>query len=160
MIGLRRKPAGANISYFLTMVSAIFLCLACLPQRSYLEPSRQPPALVKTALVRTPSPIYRDGKDLIVIKTINGKPPTFLDDKAIVHPGRHTFQVAVELRHEGKSPDQGYVTRADTSLTFDIEAEHDYLIDAAEDENGVWIWARDLTDGLIVAGTPPRKPPE
>ncbi|MCB0323245.1 MAG: hypothetical protein KDD69_06705 [Bdellovibrionales bacterium] len=134
----------------------VFVCSACTPERSYFEPTELPSDQIKSALVRTPSPIYRDGKDLILIETVDGQPPTFLEDKVIVAPGEHIFQVRLELRHDDPaSPDTGYATRANLSLTFETEAEGEYLIDAVEDENGLWVWAVDLETDITVAGRPP-----
>lgn len=139
---------------------------SCTPKRSFFEPTDLPEEYFKSGLVRTPSPIYRNGKDLITIKTIDGFPPTFLDDKVVVAPGVHSFQISLELHHpDPKSPDRSYVTRADVTLDFEVEAKGEYLIDAHENEDGLWIWATDLQTDITVAGRaprnlPPRKKPE
>ena len=138
----------------------MFAVTGCKPV-NMLEPDVLPPDQIKTALVHTPSPIYRNGKDLIVIRTIDGKLPTFMETKAIVSPGVHSFQIAVELHHEsGRRSEQGYITKADTSLRFDVEANGEYLIVALEDEHGVWVWVTDLNTKFIVAGDPPRSLPK
>ena len=136
-----------------------FLIASCTPRHSYFEPE-EPAEIVKPALVSTPSPIYREGKDLILIKEIDGRAPTFLDTKAVVHPGQHSFLVYVELHHDGSSPDESYVTRTEEILTFKVDAEHEYLIDARETRSGLWLWATDKTDQIVVAGHPPRDLPE
>ena len=112
---------------------------------------------VRTALVRTPTPIFREGTDLIVIKTVNNREPTFLDDKVIVPIGIHSFEVSVELRHDDeKNPDRSYVTRANKTLQFRADAAKEYMIDAREDASGLWIWAREIETGIIVAGDAPK----
>lgn len=129
---------------------------ACTPARSQFEPEELPDERINSALVRTPSPIYRDGKDLIIIKTIDGVPPTFHQDKAIVSPGLHTFQVGLEFHHDDKvEKAKRYITKADVSLEFEVEADGEYLIDAYEDDSGVWLWALDLATNIVVAGKRP-----
>lgn len=143
-----------------------FLILSCSPpERSWFEPSNPSPEMVKPGIVTTPSPIFREGKDLILIKSIDGVPPTFLENKAVVPPGKHSFEVLAELHHYSTSSerplrDRSYVTRALNTLEITVEAQHDYLIDALEDRNGVWIWAMDVTDNVVVAGERPRELPK
>ena len=137
--------------------TALMLVVGCTPKRSLLEPSSYPRRLVKSGIVKTPSPAYRNGTDLIVIKAVDGEPPTFLETKAVVSPGVHTFQIGIEMQREGTGKnDKSYVTRADTSLEFEVEADHEYLIDAEENERGLWVWAVDLTTNFLVAGEKPR----
>ncbi len=147
--------------YRVLFLSALLLAsswnLACTPKRSLLEPKSMPGELIGAALIKTPSPILRDGKDLIKITSIDGTPAKYLENKIFVSPGTHTIQVRVELRKDRPgSTDEVLVTRADTSLTFEAEANAEYLIDAKEDRNGVWIWAINVKNQYVVAGDPPR----
>ena len=130
--------------------------IACTPDRSLLEPKSMPNKLIGSALISTPSPILRDGKDLIKIVSIDGEETEYLDNRVFVSPGVHTFRVVVELRKDStSSTDEVLVTRADTSLTFKAEANGEYLVDARENRNGVWVWATNLKNKYIVAGDPP-----
>jgi hypothetical protein len=140
------------------MLAVPIFTSACMPSRGILEPRTLPPEHIRSALVQTPSPVFRDGKDLIVIKTIDGQTPTFLETKAIVSPGRHRFQVEVELqRQDPKIPDRNYVVRADKTLEFGVDANGRYLIDAQEQGDELWIWAVDMRTKQTVAGEPPRQ---
>ena len=105
-------------------------------------------------VVRTPSPIYRDGKDLILIKTIDGKSPIMAGSRTALPPGKHEFQVYVELHSRSASGILDGVTHGGGFLKFNVAPGHNYLIDAAEDQNGVQIWAIDETSKTIVAGHP------
>jgi hypothetical protein len=140
------------------MLSLSLMFIGCGGARSVLEPP-PPPELVKPAIVSTPSPFFRGGRDLITIKTIDGKAPTFLDTKVVVSPGKHNIQVQLELHHDGSKTTKSYVTRVDSSLVFAVDAGHEYLIDALEDKNGLWLWVKDLTDNTVAAGEPPRELP-
>ncbi len=140
------------------LFSLLLVTLACMPSRGLLEPNNLPPEHIRSALVQTPSPVFRNGKDLIVIKTIDGQEPTFLETKAIVSPGRHRFQVEVELqRQDPEDPDSSYVVRADKTLEFSVDADGRYLIDAQGDGDELWIWAVDMRSKQTVAGEPPRQ---
>ncbi len=141
------------------LLSSLVALPGCFGGSGALEPSSPDPELVKAGVVHTPSPIFRNGKDLITIKTVDGKAPVFLDNKTLISPGEHVFQISLELYHDGDASTKSFVTRADTSLKFNVEAEHEYLIDAVEDENGLWLWVTDTTDNAIVAGEAPRELP-
>lgn len=137
------------------LLMAILSCgfyLGCSPV-NVLEPIEYDEELVGSAIVRTPSPIFRDGKDLIRIVKVDGEAITFFENKVVVHPGRHVFQIQLELKNP--KGEQTLITRADTTLSFTTQAAHEYLIDAVDDSQGLWVWATDLTDNAIVAGSPP-----
>jgi hypothetical protein len=150
---LNKLKSSLCLALFLTLFTT-----GCIPKKNYLEPKRMPPKDVKSAVVFTPSPVYREGKDLITIEAIDGQEPTFMDNRAIVSPGRHRFQMRIELHHDSRrTPDRSFVTRADTSIIIDIEAQKEYMIDAREDAEGLWVWATDLDTDEIVAGKPPKE---
>jgi hypothetical protein len=147
-----------DLSWAAILLASILFMSACMPSRGLLEPNNLPPEHIRSALVQTPSPVFRDGKDLIIIKTIDGKIPTFLETKAIVSPGTHRFQIEVELqRKDPKNPDRNYVVRADKTLEFSVDADGRYLIDAQDEGDELWIWAVDMRSKLTVAGEPPRQ---
>lgn len=140
----------------LGLSSALLFIIGCTPSRSYLEPRSIPRELIASALISTPSPVRRDGMDLIRIVAVDGQQAEYLDNKLFVTPGVHTIQVAVELRrNDPGSQAKTLVTRADTSLTFKAEANGSYVIDAREDNRGVYIWATDTKTSYVVAGNPP-----
>jgi hypothetical protein len=158
MSGTKTPKLSYSSVFLLLSLGLVFI--GCSATRSVLEPT-PPPELVKPAIVSTPSPFFRGGRDLITIKTIDGKAPTFLDTKVVVSPGKHTFHVELELHHDSSTTTKSYVTRVDSSLVFAVDAGHEYLIDAVEDTHGLWLWVKDLADKTIVAGEPPRElPPE
>ena len=148
------------MNYRLVLCAAIlgvcFACAGCTPRRSILEPRSMPGELIGAALISTPSPILRGGRDLIKITSIDGEKAEYLDNRVFVSPGVHTIQVEVELRkNRPGSKEEVFITRADTSLTFEVEANGEYLIDAKENRQGVWIWATNVKNDYIVAGDPP-----
>jgi hypothetical protein len=79
-----------------------------------------------------------------------------MENKAIVSPGVHSFQVRVEIYHDSsRSKERRFVTRADTNIEIPIRARRVYLIDAKEDANGLWVWVVDTDTDEIVAGEAP-----
>lgn len=144
---LRRRLTG------ICLVSFLFAFCSC---QDLIRPKSFPATQVASALVTTPSPVYRGGEDLITIVSIDGQPPTFMENKAIVSPGVHVFQVRVEIYHDSsRNQDRRFVTRADTSIKVEIKARKVYLIDAKEDARGLWVWVKDTDTDEVVAGEMP-----
>ena len=133
--------------------------VGCAPSHGYLEPSDPPSAVVESAIIRTATPLLKDGRDSIVIKTIDGKAPTFLEFKWVVEPGTHELEIQVELKHDSRfSKDKTFHTRVIRKLPVTVEADREYLVDAEENDTGLFIWVRDIETKTVVAGEAPPRP--
>lgn len=140
----------------LPLLALPLLASSCTTDHSYLEPEEMPRELVESAIVRTPTPLLRDGRDSILIKRIDGKPPTFLESKWVVAPGWHDLELEVELRHPSSfEREKSYVTKLARDLRLYVEAGREYVVDAREDDGGVWIWVYDAETKSVVAGEAP-----
>ncbi len=128
----------------------------CAPSHGYLEPEEPPAEVVESAIIRTATPLLKDGRDSILIKTIDGKPPTFLEYKWVVEPGTHELEIQVELKHDSRfSTDRTFHTRVLRKLPVTVEPDREYLVDAEENENGLFIWVSDVGTKIVVAGEAP-----
>ena len=160
----QRKPEGETqqMKHIFTRIALglVFGALlnGCTLQRSLFEPKEMPEELVASSILRTPSPVLRGNRDLIRIISIDGRNPKYLDNKVVVSPGQHVVQVSVELRKNNPDkPEEVSITRADTSLQIAVEPGKDYLIDAFENDKGVFVWAVDAENNFVVAGKRPRE---
>ncbi len=138
---------GFSLSFisFLAIVSS-----AC----SQLAAANRQVEAKKPGVVRTPSALYRNGKDLIEIRSVNGQTPKLIGSAVAVTPGKHVFRVGAELRSKGETPAISEITKADTYIELQVESEHDYLIDAGEDQGGVQFWVTDQTTKKLIYGQP------
>ena len=144
-----------NIILILTLI----LSSSCFQRSNLLEPAKLPGRYVKSALVSTPSPAYRvrtEGKDLVSIESIDHTPPTFLQSKVIVDPGIHSFQIKMEFwESSARVKDESLITKVDSDIIFQTEANKEYLINAIRNTNGIWLWAEDIDTREVVGGTRP-----
>lgn len=154
-----RTPGALGCRPRQLIVSAFLACsllAGCGGTHSVLEPEEMPRELVESSILRTPTPLLRDGRDSILIKAIDGKPATFLESKWIVEPGWHTLTLEVELHHESTfDPKKSYLTKTSRLLELHVEAGREYVVDAREDSNGLWIWVYDAHTRTVVAGESP-----
>lgn len=140
------------LNYLLLLL--LFSVSSCVMTRSIFEPAHQPDELVKTAIVRAKSPIYEKGC-LITINSVNGEKPMLVESKAIVSPGKVNIVVNIELKKSFSKTRRQYSTKAATSFDFEAKAEHEYIIEAAENSSGLWVWVEDLATKEVVAGNSP-----
>lgn len=141
------------------IIVTLILLMGCAPSHGYLEPEEPPAELVESAIIRTPTPLLKDGRDSIVIKTIDGKPPTFLEYKWVVEPGDHELEIQVELKHDSRfSTDRTFHTRVLRKLPVTVEPDREYLVDAEENETGLFIWVTDIESKTVIAGEAPPHP--
>lgn len=158
------RYSAFSCNYFIVSILTVsiltaMLALGCVPNRSLLAPKDQPIELVGAAVVRTPSPVLREGRDLVLIKSVDGKATNYLENRSVVSPGRHEFHIVIEMRGDKTNrKDEIAVTKVDTTLSFEAKPEREYLIDAREDEQGVWVWAVDTSNDDVVAGSRPLGP--
>lgn len=160
---------GVTVAVSLSLAAISILSLsACIPTLGFLKPDAQPRELIASSVIRTPSPILKgEGKsetaiapaaekNLIKILAVDGKANKLLENKAVVAPGVHTIDIAVEVKAPAdRGKNQALVTKANTSLTFETKADREYLVETREDNNGLWVWVLDVTADEVVAGSKP-----
>lgn len=144
------------------LMSAIFA--GCIPTLGFLKPKEQPREEIASAVIKTPSPILKAGtaqkenKHLVRISAVDKKPNQYLENRAVVAPGVHTIDVTLEMQNPAnRGKNKTLITKANTSLTFEAKADGEYIIDAREDSEGVWVWVTDTANDQVVAGSRPGK---
>lgn len=144
-----------RIMRFYPIILCLALLTACSAPQKYVKPAHQPDELVKSAVIKTPTPLLMNDRDSLLIRSIDNEAPTFLEYKWIVTPGWHDVLVEGEFYRDSAVKNQVYRTTASRTLSIFAEADHEYIIRAKPHGNDVFIWVLDENTGAIVAGEVP-----
>ena len=108
------------------------------------------------SVIRTRTMLRREGRDSISIKSIDELPPSLLEFKWVVPPGRHRLEVEVELYEDSNMVrDRTYVTKIRKMLDMTTKPGTDYVVDAKKVDGQIYIWGAQINDGQVVAGQAP-----